>query len=212
MANGIVPTTIHGRIKCQRASRNTLKLPVISALSVTMLEAKVMTANLIPVRFCKCQVVASGAMETPEDKRPEGGIQKGVPFNLMANTKAIIRPSQKTGIDGHWHTLQHNFRDRPAILQGYAEISMGYITEITHKLNLYGIVQTVIFSKLITLRHSGLFPQDSITWIARQDPGQGKRNNHNSKENRKEKKNAPDDIESHKRMWREVTLMPRRLL
>ena len=42
--------------------------------------ANVMAANLIPVKFCKCQVVASGAMEIPEESLALRRIQKGVSF------------------------------------------------------------------------------------------------------------------------------------
>ncbi len=77
---------------------------------------------------------------------------------------------------------------------------MGYIAKVVHKLHQDGIVQTVIFLELCTLFDSNLLPQYGKTGITGQNPGEGKRNEHNSKKNRKEEKDTPDQIECHKRI------------
>src|SRR6266508_3670345 len=84
MDKGIVPTATQGKIRCHKASRNTLKFPVIKALNVTVFEAKV---TIVPHRPLKCSiwnVSANGGILIPDERRPEGGIQKGVPLSVSA--------------------------------------------------------------------------------------------------------------------------------
>src|ERR671926_419517 len=97
--NGMVPTATQGKMRCHRASRNTSKFPVIKALNVTMFDANVTIVPHKPLASCILNVSVSGETESPDESRPEGGIQKGVSLRVRAKTYASISPNQNTGME-----------------------------------------------------------------------------------------------------------------
>ena len=111
IASGIVASAIAGRMRWRKASVKMSHWADSSPFSVYMFETKSTIVRTGPVWSSRPQRTASGTMETPGVRRPDGGRANGVSFRRLANTKTSSRPSTKIGIDtptlatGHDHDV-----------------------------------------------------------------------------------------------------------